>query len=198
MIETEARAIAVGSTNPVKVQAALSGFRALFPEWSISASGVAVDSQVPDQPHGEAETMRGAITRRQAVQRAAPEADFWVGIEGGVETVAGTLFASAWISVASREGQTGLGKTALFPLPPEIGRLLKAGMELGHANDQVFGEHNSKHQGGAVGSLTGGVISREDLYRHALIQALIPFRQPQLFPVSESAGATELPLDGID
>ncbi len=54
-------------------------------------------------------------------------------------------------------------------------------MELGHANDEVFREQNSKHRGGAVGSLTDGVVSRQTLYEHAMALALIAFRKPELF-----------------
>ena len=194
--QVETATITVGSTNPVKVQATLAGFSSVFPKRAFQANGVAVDSGVPDQPHGETETRQGAISRRQAVQAAVPESDYWVGIEGGVEFVSGVLFASAWISIADRWGRTGEGKTALFPLPPEIGRLLREGWELGHANDRVFGEHNSKHQGGAVGSLTGGVISRTQLYEHAIALALVPFRQPDLFPAETTAAAPTRPATG--
>ena len=58
---------------------------------------------------------------------------------------------------------------------------MKDGVELGVANDQVFQEDNSKEAGGAVGSLTRGIISRQALYEHAMVLALIPFLQPPLF-----------------
>jgi non-canonical (house-cleaning) NTP pyrophosphatase len=52
---------------------------------------------------------------------------------------------------------------------------------LGHANDRVFHQHNSKQQGGAVASLTGGVITRQSLYEHAIALALATFKHPDLF-----------------
>ncbi len=40
-------------------------------------------------------------------------------------------------------------------------------------------ETNSKQQGGAVGSLTGGVITRQSLYEHAMALALVTFRHEE-------------------
>ena len=54
-------------------------------------------------------------------------------------------------------------------------------MELGDADDQVFGTHNSKQKGGAVGLLTHQLIDRTAYYREAIILALIPFVQPEFY-----------------
>ena len=69
-------------------------------------------------------------------------------------------------------------------LPPKVQSLVEQGIELGHANDQVFSEHNSKHAGGAVGSLTGGVIGRQALYEHAMALALVAYKKPALFQIA--------------
>ncbi len=45
----------------------------------------------------------------------------------------------------------------------------------------VFGRTNSKQGNGAVGLLTGDVIDRAAYYVHAVILALIPFRNPELY-----------------
>ena len=48
-------------------------------------------------------------------------------------------------------------------------------MELGHADDVVFKDKNSKQKGGTVGKLTDGLVDRTEYYRHAMLMALIPF-----------------------
>ena len=53
-------------------------------------------------------------------------------------------------------------------------------MELGHADDQVFKRDNSKQANGAIGILTNNVIDREAYYIHAVIMALVPFKNPAL------------------
>ena len=68
-----------------------------------------------------------------------------------------------------------------FYLPPQVAELVRQGVELGEADDIVFGQSNSKQASGAVGLLTGDVIDRAGLYEGAVILALIPFKNRQLY-----------------
>lgn len=172
--------IVVASKNPVKIQSALNGFQAMFPGHTYEARSVSVPSGVSDQPMSSAETLHGALTRLDNAQQAAPDANFWVGIEGGVEEDNGLILGFAWIIVRSLEMQ-GMSRTATFTLPPEVATLVRQGVELGDADDRVFGRSNSKQQNGAVGILTGDVMNRTQLYEHAMILALIPFKNPHLY-----------------
>jgi len=54
-------------------------------------------------------------------------------------------------------------------------------MELGEADDRVFERSNSKQTNGAIGLLTGNVIDRTTLYAPAVVFALIPFKNPELY-----------------
>ncbi len=171
--------IVVASTNPVKIQAALDGFQQMFPAESFTVEGVAVASGVSDQPMTDAETLQGAINRVKAARRAAPQAAYWIGLEGGVEDRAGELETFAWIVVTDGI-RSGKSRTATFFLPEETARLVRQGIELGDADDQVFGRANSKQQNGSVGLLTRDVIDRAAFYSQAVILALIPFRNPAL------------------
>ena len=153
----------------------------MFPKQEFSADEFAVASEVSAQPMSNEETLRGATNRAEALRHLSPESSFSVGIEGGVEVIEETMFANAWIVVIDSSGNFGSGRSGSFALPPKVKQLVESGVELGHANDLVFGESNSKQQGGAVGSLTGGVISRQLLYEHAMALALVAFRQPNLF-----------------
>ena len=56
---------------------------------------------------------------------------------------------------------TTKAKSACCQLPPKVIELVQTGMELGDADDQVFGQTNSKQQMGAIGLLTHGVIDRQ-------------------------------------
>ena len=87
----------------------------------------------------------------------------------------------AWI-VIYNGNQFGSAKTASFFLPPAITRLVKdEGVELGDADDRVFGSTNNKQSGGTVGHLTNGIINRSDYYTHAVIFAFVPFLWPELY-----------------
>jgi inosine/xanthosine triphosphatase len=177
--------LVVASKNPVKVAAALQGFQHMFPGNSYTTHGVGVPSGVSDQPFSDKETLQGAINRAKNVRVQEPEADYWIGIEGGVEDSsdqrAGTLESFAWVVVIDREkGRTGKARTAAFYQPEEVAKLVRTGVELGHADDVVFGTNNSKQSSGSVGLLTGNVLNRESYYVQAVILALIPFKNRQL------------------
>ena len=179
--KTPLEQIAVGSKNPVKIVSALNGFQTMFPDRSFAATGFAADSGVSDQPMSSEETLQGAWNRATQLVSLSPESQFFVGMEGGIEIIDGRWFASAWMTILDVHGRRSESKSALFALPPKVQQLVESGLELGIANDQVFAEHNSKQSGGAIGSLTGGLISRQALYEHAMIAALIPFRNVDLF-----------------
>jgi inosine/xanthosine triphosphatase len=127
----------------------------------------------------DSETRRGAGNRAQTAQSAEPNADYWIGIEGGVEDKNGSLEAFAWVVIISPV-RMGSGRTGAYFLPQETTQLIRQGYELGDADDMVFGRSNSKQQNGSVGILTHDVIDRTAYYVHAVILALIPFVNLQL------------------
>ncbi len=172
--------ITVASRNPVKLKAALSAFQQMFPAQSFIVAGLSVPSGVPDQPMSVRETMAGAENRAQNARAAKPESDFWVGIEGGIEDSPLGMTCFARVHVLGRDGIMGLGQTAVFYLPQEVAELVRAGLELGHADDKVFGRDNSKQANGAIGLLTDDLVDREAYYTHAVIMALVPFKNRAL------------------
>jgi inosine/xanthosine triphosphatase len=172
--------LVIASTNPVKVRAAVNGFRRLFPDMEVEVITVAVASDVAQQPLSDEETLRGALNRSRNAQNAQPHAAYWIGIEGGIEAIGKEMSAFAWIVVRSQE-MIGKARTGTFLLPPAVVELIRQGRELGEADDIVFGRSNSKQENGAVGLLTNNVIDRMQLYEHAMILALIPFKNESLY-----------------
>jgi inosine/xanthosine triphosphatase len=181
--------IVVASTNPVKVQAAINGFRRLFPDVELEVSTVSVASNVSHQPMSDEETLRGALNRTSNAMLAQPQADYWIGLEGGLQEVNAEMLSFSWVVVCSRT-RLGKGRSGTFVLPPVIADLVRQGKELGDADDIVFNRSNSKQDNGAVGLLTDNVIDRVQLYEHALILALIPFKNKALYinGVSQTEG----------
>jgi inosine/xanthosine triphosphatase len=174
------KTIVLASRNPVKAKAALRGFKKMFPGESFYLKPISAPSGVADQPHCDAEAYQGALNRARNASRLVPRADYWVGIEGGIEENGHDMLAFAWIVVRSGELE-GRGRTGTFFLPEEVVRLIREGRELGEADDIVFGRKNSKQEDGAIGLLTGNVIDRAELYEHAMILALVPFRNEELY-----------------
>jgi inosine/xanthosine triphosphatase len=178
--------LVIASTNPVKVRAADNGFRRLFPDTEVEVITVSVTSEVAQQPLSDEETLLGALNRSRNAQHAQPHADYWIGIEGGIQSNGQEMSAFAWIVVRS-QNTIGKARTGTFFLPPAVAELIRAGKELGEADDIVFGRSNSKQENGAVGLLTDNVIDRMKLYEHAMILALIPFKNQNLYEPSEQS-----------
>ncbi|WP_422007984.1 inosine/xanthosine triphosphatase [Roseivirga pacifica] len=172
--------VVVASKNPVKINCTSQAFSKAFPNAILDVQGVSVPSNVSDQPMTDAETLEGAKNRARNARSAQPEADYWVGIEGGIDQESGTMEAFAWISIIGRTKE-GKARTASFDLPEKIRALVNQGVELGHADDMVFERTNSKQGNGAVGILTNGLIDRAAYYEPAVVLALIPFLNQELY-----------------
>jgi len=77
--------------------------------------------------------------------------------------------------------KTGKARTASFFLPKKISELIDQGIELGEADDIVFGLKDSKKNNGAVGILTKNITDRTNYYSEAIILALIPVINEDLY-----------------
>lgn len=153
----------------------------MMPDEDFEVTGINVSSGVSDQPMTDEETRQGALNRAKNAMKSYASADFWVGIEGGIEEQYGEMLAFAWVVILSKH-QQGQSRTSTFSLPPAVTQLIHQGIELGHANDQVFDEHNSKTSGGAVGTLTKGILDRTAYYVQPVLLALVPFINGTMFP----------------
>lgn len=173
--------VVIASRNPVKLAAGRSAFEALFPTHDIELLTVDAASGVADQPSTDDETRAGARNRAEHARRAHSDADFWVGLEGGIDVTGEQLMAFAWMHVLGSNGFSSEARSVSLPLPPRVKALVDAGLELGDANDRVFSTLNSKHGGGAFGLLTEGRVTRESVYAETMMLALMPFVNP-LFP----------------
>jgi inosine/xanthosine triphosphatase len=172
----------VASTNPVKCRAVEIGVQAALPDQLITIGSVQVESGVSDQPSSDAETLTGAENRARAARQVEPDADYWFGVEGGVEDSPHGLLTFAWIVAVDRTGRIGRARSAAFLLPEVVAERVRGGMELGHADDEVFGRTDSKRRDGAIGLLTQGALDRTGLYVPAVTAAMIPFLNPELYP----------------
>ena len=74
--------VAIGSKNPVKIEAVKEAFGKVWPDQDFEFIGIEVPSGVPDQPMSDEESIKGATTRaNNALDRL--NADFGIGLEGG-------------------------------------------------------------------------------------------------------------------
>lgn len=175
------KVIYVGSKNPVKLAAMKAAFVTSFPTDTFEFIAVDAPSGVPDQPMGDAQTLEGARNRVAHLRAAHPDGAFYAGIEGGCERLGPEMFCTAWMVVHDDRGLEGKAKAGSFFLPNSVTDLVDAGDELGTAVDKVFNRNNSKQGSGAVGSLTGNLVTRQTYYERPCIMALIPFLNRGMF-----------------
>ncbi|MDW6003149.1 inosine/xanthosine triphosphatase [Vibrio mangrovi] len=169
--------IIVASLNPVKLKAVENAFQEVFPEHQSEVVGISVASGVSEQPMSDSETRLGALNRVSNARKEIPGADFYVGLEAGIENG----FTYAWMVIES-EQKRGESRSSSLILPPEVVIQLNADTELGNVMDELFQTQNIKQQGGAIGLLTNHLLTRCSVYHQALILALVPFANPTLYP----------------
>lgn len=171
--------VIIGSKNPVKVNAAANAMTLLFPEYQIQTFGMDAPSGVPSQPMTDSDTRQGAVNRVNYCQQHA-EADYYFAMEGGVDNFEFGPAAFAYIAIAHK-ARLSIGRGALLPLPMQVYLALEAGEELGHVMDRLFNAVNIKQKGGAIGLLTHGYATRESNYTQAIILAMAPFLNPDIY-----------------
>jgi inosine/xanthosine triphosphatase len=150
---------------------------------AIDCLAVDAPSGVAEQPMSAQATRLGAVNRVKYCQQHY-EADYYLAMEGGVDMTQDGPVTFAYVVIANKQ-QMAVGRSASLPLPKKVYRALQQGDELGPVMDRLFNTTNIKQRGGAIGLLTGGHANREGNYTQALILALAPFLQPQLYAEDE-------------
>lgn len=172
--------IAVGSENPVKIKATYDAFKTLWPNKEWIVEGVDVPSGVADQPMSDEESIKGAINRAKRALKKL-NAEFGVGLEGGLQRIGKRWFDCGWAVVLSKKGELGIASTVRIETPAKLMKLIKQGKELGEANDLYFKKKNSKQGQGHFGLMTNGAITRALGYRDGLIMALTRFLHSEIW-----------------
>lgn len=148
--------IAVGSKNPVKVNAVKCGVERALNGVSLSVLGLEAPSGVSEQPMGDEETLQGAINRAKNAYALYTESnggstpDFSVGLEGGVHLTRDpfqgdgdqeVLECFAWIAIYNGS-RVSKARTGTFILPRAIrDMVLNEGLELGDADDRYSSKY---------------------------------------------------------
>lgn len=174
--------VLVGSKNPVKIDSVKEAFSNYFKD--VEVIGFDVESGVAHQPFGD-DTFLGAKNRAQALLKINDEknlnAEYFVGIEGGVSQQYNRWFAFGCMCIIDKKNQVGFGLSPQFELPRKIIEKLQQGTELGNVMDEIQKLENTKQKHGAIGYFTNGVMNRKELYIEGLKVAVIPFLHTKMF-----------------
>jgi non-canonical (house-cleaning) NTP pyrophosphatase len=186
--------VAVGSTRGPKLNAVRQALLEIGPKLDSSARFEVVGREVPSgvshTPASRGELMAGARGRAEALGRMAHEQRepwrYFVGLEGGLDMLAETgrrqVFLQSWAYVADATGRGAFGQSGGVLLPEALAKeVLDRGVELSVAIDAFAGGHGIRDAEGAWGVLTGNLITRQEAFRFALINAFAPFVNPALY-----------------
>ena len=174
--------VLIGSENSVKIESTRQSFSRFFNPLEIH--GLSVDSGVSAQPFNQ-DTFAGAKNRAEHAKRINDKqhlnANFFVGIEGGVLQLHNRWFQFTVIYILDQQHRESFGTTGLYELPGRIVEKLLAGIELGHIIDELTGDFNTREKQSASGFFTKGAVDRLQNYTQAVTFALIPFLQDSLY-----------------
>jgi len=159
--------IAVGSANPVKVEAVRSVMERIYGQVRIVPRDVG--SGVPEQPFGD-ETHIGAENRARA---AIGDCDLSVGIEAGVFEMYDSLYDIQHCAILDRDGVMTLGMGSGFRYPDNVIDLVRSGMTVGEAMKEIYGTDVGSERG-AIGVLSKGLLDRKGLTEQSVLNAMLP------------------------
>ncbi len=170
--------VAVGSKNPVKIEGTREAFSKFF---EVEVEGVEVNSGVPPQPFDN-DTIKGAINRAIGAYESGSY-DFGVGVEAGLFRCNFTLTGYLDIQVAAiyDGNRVCIGYGPGFEYPEKVLRPVLGGSEVGKVMEAVTGIKDLGKKQGAIGYLTKNTVTRTELTKIAVIMALIPFLNRELY-----------------
>ena len=169
--------VVVGSLNPVKVNAVRRAFRLLCDP---VVKGTKVVSGVSAQPIGLQEILLGALNRATQALKAE-EADYGVGIEAGaILADAGPIEIQVAV-ISDRSSRVSIGLSQGFMLPLHWLDELLDRVELEEIVTRNIGRKDIGEKLGFIGYLTYGLVTRTELSYNAVLMALVPRLNPNLY-----------------
>jgi inosine/xanthosine triphosphatase len=171
--------IVVGSNSPVKIEATRQAFSEYYGE--IVVESVSIPSGVNPFPWSDDEMLRGATNRVNGASEAVPDADFYVGLEGGLQRLGDWMMVKQ-LAVVIRGEEVGVGVSSGYDCPKGLLGQLEPQVEGDRRKiDAFFGEEEILSKQGAIGVLTRSRMSRTESSRDAVLCALTRFVSPEYY-----------------
>ena len=153
-------------------------------------TGIEVPSGVGHTPLSRADLMAGARNRAEALRMIAEESKspwaYFVGVEGGFDVAHVAekryVFLESWAYVLDRSGRGAFGQSGAVPVPEPLARaVVDEGVELSIAVDKFAGCQGIRDARGAWGVITRDLVTRQESFRMAVINAFAPFYNAPTF-----------------
>jgi inosine/xanthosine triphosphatase len=172
--------VAVGSDNPAKLKAVQRAMAAC--KTKARVRGFAVRSGVAEQPF-DADALKGAVQRARMALQQWPQAQLGVGVEAGLAYVQGAQqhLDVPWAAVVDRAGRLSVGHGPGFAYPASVVERAKGGETVGQVVAELSGVKDIGRRQGNIGWLSSGATDREAITRDAVLMAMVPRLNPELY-----------------
>jgi len=173
--------VIISTTNQAKIKAVEEVFNDVWKD--VEFFGCKSDSGISQQPLSEEEGIDGALNRAKGACRHDANAEFWIGLEGYVDSNEYGMFLAGAVVIISKDGRVGYGTSAKVLLPDDIKKEIEAGAELGPLIKKLMNDVNGeiRHSSGTNGVLTKGLYTRVDEFKDAVKCALARFVSPEFY-----------------
>lgn len=175
---------ALGTTNTPKTNAiheALSSCPFILGH-DVKIQGYKVASGVSDMPLTLSDLREGAKNRAQEVRRLCPEANFFVGMEGGVyqDSEGEEYWLTGIVYMENEAGEGHFGYSCHMPVPTEVVQKLHdgSGRDLEQIMHEIAGVENIGDHAGSFALWSDNMLTRTDQFRLATQCAIVPFFSP--------------------
>jgi inosine/xanthosine triphosphatase len=173
--------VVLGSQNPPKQRATELAFSAAFPDAEVTIDCFGTDSGVSAHPLSLDETLTGAINRANNVREQSGDADYYVGIEGGLVEGAGRVWEVGVVAVVNARGDVSTGISAGIEMRGVVLDAVRNGIELSDVIKQRFGIDAVGVANGFYGLATNDHVTRQAAYEQAVAFALAPYIHPEFY-----------------
>lgn len=186
--------VVVGTTRRPKLNAVWEALTVVGPVLASDAQFDIAEMEVPSgvrhTPLTREEIMAGARNRGEALMRMACEKnepwEYFIGLEGGFDVVGGgparRVFLQNWAYVADASGRASFGQSGAVLVPEALAkRVVDEGIELSEAIDAFASGRGIRDAQGTWGILTRNMITRQDAFRVAVINAFAPFFNREVY-----------------
>jgi len=165
--------IVLGSTSKAKKEILDKALRNSI-KGKYEIVGINADSEISDQPLSEDETVKGAVNRARNAFKQVPDADFAVGLEGGLNKVDGAnYFLVCGTAIVDNTQKAYIGVGGQLELPKEVSDRISNNEQFGEAIREYEAKNKTDQN---VAPLVESIISREASFIQAINNAYLSYK----------------------
>ncbi len=182
--------VVIASKRAPKVNGVLRAFQKIshHPEFNaVVFEPMEIESGVNATPLTVDELLTGARQRAEAayakgiVGMNSDEKLIAVGVEGGISVFQGRAFLQSWACVFDGS-RMSFGSSGSIEIPAALSdSLIRDGADLGTIIDLFAEQQNVRSKQGTWGILTEDLVTREDSFELAALNALAPFFNKKMY-----------------